>query len=681
MNRSLSIFILLGILTIVPGRLGWAALNKFIPKYVDYSADIGIRGLYESDSTTSDKNSYKRKKLTFQEGLGMAGLGYIYSPLFISMKTSVSFGLKQERLSRDDTTEEKYGDANQFKHVFKILPSHPYNLELYGLRSTPMTSGGGQTTMVINEYGANALYERRPWNSSLTYTNRKIRSERTSENDSFIFTTHYFETLLGVSAACLYANNETDTIRSLARNENSSFNFSKKFKSAYFYTGWSKTKSNQDSKLNSSPQSSHFDQQQWNNELRLDLPQNFSSLLYYNIKDSKTGQKGEFLTTEFSNYSEQYSFKLNHRLYTSLSTGFAYSHNYIESNSGRSTMERSKLNGSYSKKIPWGHLLGSLSGGVSFNDNKGSTRSFSQPYSVSSLASPPNSFTLNFPLIDRDSIIVRIIDLAPNEQNKIVLREELNEYSIEDIAGGFFRIRINPAATMVADLVSPGGLIEEYGYEVDFALIPSDYELRTITRNGRLALPLFNTLITPFYSYSDSEQTIMDGNYPALANQSKTHTLGLEFQYDPFRAEIIYSRLRATTISDDRLNTLLEYSNQLTPFTSSRLTLAYEKANTEDKAEVGFSHEQQETLYSIQANLQTIWPQNNITGSITGNYSSYKGSGETNTYSFFSVLSWHIGQMDLDLTATYTDSESSFAGVTTKDDYTMVRFDFKRELF
>lgn len=681
MNRSLSIFILLCILALVPGRPGWAAFRQFIPRYVSYSADIGIRGLYERDKSSSGNNSHKNKELTFQEGLGVKGLGYIYSPLFISMQTELGFGLQQERITRNDDTETQYGDANQFKQVFKILPAHPYNFELYGLRNTPMTSGGGGATTVIYEYGAIARYEMRPWNSTLTYTNRESRSDRVSENDSLIFNTNYFNALLGLTASCLYANNESDTETSIATKELFGFKFNKKFESARFVSRWNHDRQDQKNSPESSIRSSDFEHKEWHNELALDFPQNFSALLSYDVRENDTEQVTDLLVNEFFNDSERYSFRLNHQLYKSLSTGFGYNHNYTESNSGRSTQETSRLNGSYSKKIPWGTILSSLSGGVSYLDNTGAVRTLSQPRAVSSLTIPPNSFSLNLPLIERDTIIVRIIDLPPNESNMITLTEG-TDYNIIDIVGdGGFQIIINPAATSVTGLVSTGFPQEDYGYEVDFAFIPSDYELRTTTWNGKLQLPLFNRLITPFYSYSDSEQTVMEGNYPAIAERSKTHTLGLGFMYNPFRGEIVHSWLRSTTNSEDRLNATLEYSSELTPFTSSHFTLAYENAKIEEETTAGSSRKQDETLYGVQANLQTIWPQINTTGSITGNYSLFKGSGETSTYSLFSVLSWHVGQLDLDLTATYTNSESKFAGTTTKDEFTMVRFLLKRELF
>ena len=637
-----------------------------------------MRGLYESTATESGVRKVENTSSTLQEGLGIEGLGYIYSPLFISMQTSATFGFQQQRRSRDDYTDSQYGDANQFKQVFKILPSHPYNFELYGLRNVPMSSGGGSQTTVVTEYGAKAAYEMRPWNSSLTYINRKSRSDRVSENNALMFHTNYFNTLLGVTASCLYGNNESDTDTSLTIKDIYGLTFSKKYESARFKSKWTRDKQDQENSLSTSLQSSKFDQQKWHNELSLDFPKNFSALVSYDVSENDTSQVSNFRTTNYFNDSERYSFNLKHRLYRSLSSGFTYNHNYTESNSGRSTQENSRLNGSYTKNIPWGTILSSLSGGVSYLDNAGSVRTLSQLREVSNLT---NSFNLNSSVIDRNTIIVRIID--KNEDTNIITLTEGIHYTVLDgIGGDFLEIKFISSPTAVPDLTIPTSILwSDYTYEVDFSEIASDYELRTVSWNYTLQLPLFNKLITPFYSYSDSEQTVMDGNYPSNADHSQNHTLGLGVLYDPFKGEILHSWLRTTTVSSDRLNASLEYSNQLTPFTSGNFTLAYENANTEDKAVTGAFSEQEDTLYSVQANLQTLWPQENITGSITGNYSLYKGRGETSSYSLYSVVSWHVGQIDLDLTASYTNSESTFSSNTTKNEFMVVKFILKRELF
>jgi hypothetical protein len=46
-----------------------------------------------------------------------------------------------------------------------------------------------------------------------------------------------------------------------------------------------------------------------------------------------------------------------------------------------------------------------------------------------------------------------------------------------------------------------------------------------------------------------------------------------------------------------------------------------------------------------------------------------------------SSVTWHIGKLELDLSANYNESESKFNGQTTDRNYTIVRFLLKRKLF
>ena len=122
MKRLFSIIIAC-VLTCLAAGHAWGAWKQFIPKYVDFSGSVGVQGLYEENKTSSQDNTHKRSDLTIQEAIGFDGLGYIYSPLFVSMHTSVSLGLEQERIRQDSNNTTRYSDANQFKQVFKFLPA------------------------------------------------------------------------------------------------------------------------------------------------------------------------------------------------------------------------------------------------------------------------------------------------------------------------------------------------------------------------------------------------------------------------------------------------------------------------------------------------------------------------------------------------------------------------------
>ena len=115
---------------LLPATRAIAGARQFIPKYVDFLADFGIEGIYEEERTTGN---YGRKEQDFlmQELLGTKGLGYIYSPLFITLETYVGLGLQQERIDNNgDTSSYSDGNATRFKQVFKILPTHKSRTEL-----------------------------------------------------------------------------------------------------------------------------------------------------------------------------------------------------------------------------------------------------------------------------------------------------------------------------------------------------------------------------------------------------------------------------------------------------------------------------------------------------------------------------------------------------------------------
>ena len=665
-----------------------AAWKQFIPRYVDFSGIIGTSGLYEENKTSSQTKSTKRSELTIQEGIGFDGLGYIYSPLFVSMHTSLSLGLEQNRIRKDSFNQTKYSDANQFKQVFKFLPARPYNLEIYGSRSRPLQSGSwGGNSPVIYNYGAKALYEFRPWNISATYTEHDTRSETPSIDKSFIFSSGYFDDIMGISASVLYQHNTFKIQGSNGNMEKYGVNYSKKYESWSYKTRFHHDRQNEENDIIiSAPQSHSFERQEWHNELKMAFPQNFSSLLSYTVAENDTtsnsGTNSEGTYTD----TERYDLKLRHRLYKSLFTSVGYNHNYIESANGRSKQESYRLRADYSKKLRWGHFLNSSWGSHSEIDNIGALKKLFANYSISNLptaAEPkPYSFTLNFQLINRDSITIYLLDnINPPIETRIILTENLH-YIVEGTPGNLFRITILPFAVtdLGLGLSAPTGLLESYGYQADYAFIPSDYELRTQSWGNTIQLPLFDSLITPIYSYSETKQKEIAGNYPGIPEHSTSHTVALAFQKIPFRGEVSQNWFRSTTNSTDRLNASLDYTMDLSSYTSGIVTLSYEDASITEKLEEPPT-EIDETLYSIQAQLQTLWPQQNLTGSIMGNYSIYNGTGDSRHLSFITSMLWRVGQLSFDLSASYSDSVSESGNDRTDQSHTLVRFNLTRELF
>lgn len=670
---KLSVLGLASLLCLPSPTLGGA--KEFIPEYVDFSADLEIDSLFEHDrneavSTTS------RSDTTFLEYLNLQGLGYIYSPLFVSMASSLSLGLKQERIDNNGDTYRSNGYATRYKQEFKILPTHPYNLELYFLRSTPMVGGraGESGSLVIYEEGARARYEERPWSTSLTFTNHEARAESTTTNQSLLYNLHYFQT--GLNASGLYHHNnssmggaDNETKRDLF-----GLNLTREFEKIRFTSWWNHDEQEQDDQSQATDLFSLLSREELYSALDIELPANFKSHLAYRktANDSLHRQAG----VDNASYSDSrnYELRLNHRLYKSLGTSASARYNFIESSGGESEQETYSLKADYTKKIPWGSVLTNLWGSRSDLDNQGAPAHLFEQHAIDTVTF---SFPLNFKLIDRDTVRVSAVDHNNNE--RLVEMTENIHYIVVPLNDSYRIIITN----LPDELASPLENREDYTYRADYAFLPADYLLRTTSWGGGFHLPLFDNLISPHYSYSESDQKEIEGNFPGDPAHSTTHALGLGFNRQPFSGDVTRSWLRSNTTSEDRLSAFVNYRKELTPFTTGHITASFEDSSTVQHSEgvTGESGELSETIYSAQAQIHTVLPQKDMNASVTGYYSLYQGVGETTSIALYTTLVWHVGKLDLNLTASYNQSESTVDDFSTSRQHTMIKLMLKRELF
>ena len=658
----------------------WGDLKKFTPKYVDFDGEFQVKSLYDWDKNESTTTS-TRYDLTVQEFFNVKGYGYIYSPLFVSMKTSLGLGLQQEKVDNDNGDKyTSYGDATQFKQEFKILPAHPYNLELFFLRATPMTGGraGDTGSVVIYEYGAKAVYDQRPVSTTLSYIFHESSGTTDSDYESLLYNINYFDK--GLTASATYNYNDSSTYDGLDNTTRDlySLTLGKELEKIRFMSRWNKDSQDEDNRLDGFNRKSNLEREDFFAELDVDLPKNFRAHTSYNSTDRTSKDVHVGRETESFSNSDVYSFTLSHQLYNSLRTSIGAGYNTTESAGGEQDQESYRLNVDYSKKIPWGSFLASFWNGLSYLDNTGAPVTLFQTYTIE-LTSVTDSFTIQYQTVDETTIEVSVVDHYNNDS--LVLLSEGSDYQIDKV-GDFFRITVfapPPAGLVTPDVTYPKG----YSYKVDYAFLPSEYELRTKNLGTSLQLPLFSNLITPHYSYVQARQKVMDGIYPGLPSDSKMHTFGIGFNRYPYKGDVSQSWLRSNTTDEDRLNAYINYTKEITPFTSGFLTFSYEDVETTQFETTASAPETDlsEQLYNVQAQIQTVLPQKNLNTSLTANYSLYKGLGETTTISLYSSLIWHIGKLDLDLSASYSNSDSTVGDNTTKRQFATIRMMLKRELF
>lgn len=669
--------IVVGCCLLLPGR-AWGAARQFIPRYVDFSADLGMGSLYEWDKVESTSTS-TRSDLIVQEGLNGQGLGYIYSPLFVSMATSVTLGLQQEQIDNNGQKSSYYdGNANQFKQEFKILPSHPYNLELYFLRATPMTGGtaGSSGSVVIYEQGARARYDERPWSSTLSYINHESSGNLSSDNQSLLYNLNYFQTGTNVSGTYNHNTSSTnggaeDTIRDMYN-----LNFIKKLDKVRFNSRWTHDEHDQeDSYYDTLDSSSFLEEDELYGEVDVELPHNFDTVLSYLNSDRNSTYVRDTGTLESYTESQYYNFRLHHRLYKSLNSSFSAGKQMTDAAGGDMEQDNYRLAFDYSKQIPWGTVLAGLWDGLSYIDNKGAPVTLFETHAIDTGL---NFFTLKYQTIEPASIEVRIIDA--NNNDRTILLSEGAHYIVTPFPNSF---RITIINLPLDELLDPDGNIWDYSYQVDYSFVPADYNLRNKDWGTSLQVALFNSLITPHYAYSQNDQKVMDGWFPGDPAHVRTHSLGLGFNAYPFTGDVTRSWLRSNTTDEDRLTTYATYSREITANTSGHLSLSFEDVQTtqHELGNVGPTTSLSEQFYSAQAQVQTVLPQKNLNASFATNYTLYQGLGESTNISFFSTLIWHVGLLDLNLTASYTSADANVGDTSSSRQFAMVRFMIKRKLF
>lgn len=671
--KTVAFFFITLCLLIPAKQSAWGAAGRLIPKYVNFTSSFKVHGLYTDRKTDSEHSSSKANTLKLQEHIVLNGYGYIYSPLFISMKTSAALGLKQNRFKRSNnnvsTSSSRRADATNFSHMFKILPNHPYNFELYGSRSTPM-SVSGQDSGVYYNYGARALYDKRPWATHLIYQKNEAHADTVSTSDSLSADIKFFDNVRNLAIFSSYGHNTAESGITSVTGDSYALTLSKGFRFVSFSSGYRYSKTTQEIDYFLQPASLYYDSTSWNGSIGLALPYNFKTTLSYKARENSFHYDDQGSSTK----SEQYTLNTNHQLYASLTTAFIADYRVSTSSGGETSQENYLLNSNYRKMIPWGSILCSLTGSTAFYESQGTPKALLEKYEADSFG----QFTLHFTRIDPETIVIHLVD----SNDSLIHLEKGVHYEVapdpQDPEKHLIFIR--PETVDDPRLVQPPQGREDYKYQVSYSFLSGDYRTNSTNWGGSLQMPLFDRLITPHYLYNQYKQKLVSGYFAGNMGEGHSHSLGLGAQYKPFKGDVTHVWTESNTKSQKRLQAYVDMHKAITPFTTGIAKLEYQNSTLESKGSAGEDIELSEQIYSAMVQLQALWPQRNLTGSISGNYSFMKSVAETTNMSFFSSLSWHVNNLALSLSASYTDSESTYSGDTVQRNYTVVRFGLSRSL-
>jgi len=635
--------------------------SDFIPHPWDNGAYLDLFGSYESDDITRVSAPYGWDDTFFREKVTLFSDGYVYHPRFLQYHLSVGGALKQERY--DTTYLEPAGWTHssgvEYDARLFFLPEHPYNLELFALRYEPLykEQASTQHNSVETSYGAFFQYRRKPW---LTHAKYSID---TLDQGLYSTTTRrlgldgeYFRRYLNGNQLSFNAayNPSTSTTSEGIEGNTDQYLFGN-------LIDLRKVRLNTSVTRNDYSQGSTFsgtfsnDQFAWWELLSVYFPWDLRSEVSYRQleNDSTIPAPVSGAERDLTDDTDEFTFKLIHRLYQSLDTSYIYLDSSRSSSGGDNDTRFQTLNFNYTKTIPDDARLNlGLSLGRGTTECQGQVDIVDEPHPAVVV---PGNFTLAQQNVHPASIAVFVKTALP--LCAVVQLIETVHYLLTPIANTY---QVN-----ITNLPLQCVFAGPYDFSASYSLTPCDYELGSTTRAFSSSVDLFNTMLTPYYSYVAVRSDVLSGVYPGIPFDSTTNTAGVRYQRGPWRARVEYQDLDWDVSPYHAYRGDLQYVGNINPTLSLYGTAAYVNKYYPDGSSAGFTDPYTDETLSASGSVRKEIPSQGLSFSVGGALSETRGFVDTSAWSLNSSLSWKIGKLDVSAGANVYGSDTS--GATTVD--------------
>ncbi len=655
-------------------------MKQFIPTITDYAGDLETNMLYQSnDNKSGTVAKWSNTNELFTENLNLLLSGYIYHPRFIIFLGKVTGGLQQSEY-RDNNSSTPFSTsfANEYELRVKILPEHPYNLELYTSRTEPFALQTVYSSVrpVTYEKGAIFNYRMAPLSFNAAYRNTTTQSSDTSDSTTEVVSAGY--NIKHVNSAFSYTNSDVSTLSGRSRSQ-STYNITN-------LISYEKMSFLDNIVLNSSffrntydqkdPFDGGLDEQEqyilWTELLHMELPWNFKSDISYNLSQDSINSvfNDSDTATKTSNDTSRFIATLTHRLFRSLSTVFSYSWSATNSQGGETSGDTESVNATYTKTIPGGLLILSGSGSINTTDNTGSVSTVNQQYTAK--ATGADYFSVPQGMTDEASITVYVVD--PQTGITYLLTNNVN-YRIDPV-GNTFRITILNLNNIPGFTVNPDPNFV-YTFKVTYSSEQGTYVLRTTDTGYSVALDLFNHLVHPYYNYMHTSQDVVSGFFPGGPLHSTDNVIGVLLQKAPFRMQSEYEDYASTSNPYTAWRQRLGYNKTISPSLSFSAGLNY-TLNNYPQSSLRNAYTEKEGSANIAMRKTFL---SNLNFALSSTYSQTSGLVSATSLSFNSILTWHVGRLYIEGGATnqHTNSGSGISKVQTSSAYYYLKM--RRQLF
>lgn len=492
------------------------------------------------ESVTEYLREDSRDSLLQREILTLRNGGAIIDPRLVSFSSGGTYGY----FNNWATTGDQKGSILGYEFSAKFLPQRPYSLTVFTNRSQNFYSreAPGVTRILNENFGgtlsADALYIP----SSLRFR-REYRDEESQgfalgvgnsqKNVRNVFT---YEGLRG------WLNSEMELRYELTDDQNLS--------NARFGSpgGPNRSSRRHDAALNYNIDFGPELNRTWDSRIRFMAQTGFTNLTTLNINEWLRIQHLENFLTNYrytftdtkaqdgSAFNHDLAVGLEHHLYRNLVTTFETENDYQTLPAGAKEMLRNNLNFTYTKRVPLnGQLNAGLGGGLSYETDKFNGSEGFAPQETHTAASPfALPISLNNPLVNVTSVVVTKTAAGPLPAGCIPPPQPPvslvlgRDYVLQSV-GNVTEIKPLPCLGLTPG-INPGDTI---AVDYRFSLPSSPLAFTTSAWHANISLDY--GWIRPYFTHSQTNQTLVSGGDRRFLSDERSDSLGIEFRIDSQR--------------------------------------------------------------------------------------------------------------------------------------------------
>ena len=578
--------------------------------------------------------------------------GFIYHPRFIMFHVKGAGGLSQERFegtAGGALTKDGLGTEYEFRT--KVLPEHPYNLELYTLRATPLVRGisFANTRPVNSARGTIFRYAARPLSLELGY-NVNAQESRVSSAEAKTASVTGGHVAGPTTTSVGYSRTDSRASPGVqTAGDNSFADNTISLGKASLFSGVRQSRLSQSATFDPGEPGLATGRFSWMERFNAALPGNLSTSASYQLrKDAVTReQTATSPKSETANETRASSFTLSHKLYESVRTNYSLRRSSSRSSTGDTTSVSNAVNGVYTKKIPDGMATLGVSGARTRIDQKNAPLIVGETHSARLFG----DFTLAREGIDPETISIS----AVSDTGALIGLARDTHYIVQP----------SGAAVLVTIVSLPSQLTSDkdpefvYAFSVTYALLAGTVGLELDTLGYNAGLSLFDSLINPYYTHQRSTQAVLSGSIPGGAQDLHTDLVGVALRQAPYTLVSEYRNVASDLYPSRSRRNLMEYSDKMTDTATISLRAQFVETvySAGRSGDAGYT----ENVAAYDARLRKTVPRSRLSAGAGASYSKRRATLDTELYSATANLAWMAGKLSVNLGASISRSRTSAA--------------------